>query len=394
MEKAFVVVIIVQFEDFRFPSCYFMVRSALLMLVFTGLCSFANAQEWPGFGVEANMIGGKVFRHTPKFKAPIPEFSKAVELNFVQQTFGLKEWHQGWNYPLVGLAVAYTDYGIDSVYGNCIALYPNVQLPIITGRHVEWTFRAGMGIGYATRHYQRSPDWDTLNNAIGSHLNNFTHFATDFRYRVNEHVDVQAGINFSHMSNGGFRLPNLGVNMYGAHIGLRYFPGTSQPERIERLNPPLRNRWLAQVRGGLAFNESGYTDGPLYLTYLVSAYASRRYGGKNKMFAGLDYSYHERVAAFLKNNEIFPGEESQHSWKSAVFVGNEFLLGRLGVVMQVGYYLKDAYLHSEPYYEKLGGHYYLIQQEKGPLKELFVAALLKTHLEQAELIEFGVGVGF
>ena len=151
---------------------------------------------------------------------------------------------------------------------------------------------------------------------------------------------------------------------------------------------------MVEARLGIAFNGGGNYGGPLYRTYLATAYVSKRYLSKNKVYLGLDYSYHERVFAFLKNNEIFPGEEAAHSWKSAIILGNEWMYGRGALVGQIGYYLVESYLRQNKIYEKIGYNYYLLRREKGGLKELFLTAYLKTHLTVAELAEFGVGMGF
>lgn len=373
--------------------CRILWLSLCLLLHVMPACA-QEAADWKGFGIEANFIGGRILKHSTKIIAPIPDHSSAIELNFMQQTYGKKAWEQRRHYPMIGFGITYTNYGNDAIFGRCIGIYPNLQLPIIRGKQLEWTFRIGFGLGYVTKHYSRTPDWDTLNTAIGSHFNNFTIMSTDLRYHVNKHLDIQLGANFTHISNAALRQPNLGVNMYGIHLGLRYFPVTSTPEKIRRKLVPLKNRWLVQARAGIAFNQSGYTDGPMYPVYLASVYASKRWRSHNKAFIGLDYSYHKRIEAFLKNNEIFPGEEKAHSWKSAVFIGNEFLLGRVGILLQFGYYLKDTAIPVDPYYQKLGGNFYLVQQERGPLKELFLSVLLKTHKAQAELAEIGLGVGF
>lgn len=356
---------------------------------------FAQAAEpGAGFAVESNFIYGKVLKHSEKFTAPIPDHSSAFEINALQQTYGTKPWQQRRKFPLVGFGFTYTHYGIDSVYGNCFAIYPILQLPIVRGKKLEWTARLGFGLGYITEHFERVPGWDTLNNAISSHVNNFTTISTDLRYHINEHLDLQAGANFSHVSNAALKQPNLGVNMYGGHIGLRYFPVTSKPKKIIADLPDLSNRWLFEGRMGIAFNQAGFTDGPMYPIYIGSVYVSRRWLSKNKMFLGIDYSYHTNIYAFLRNNELDVGEEAKNSSKSAIFVGNEFLFGRVGIMLQVGYYIKQAALRLDPYYEKLGGNLYLVQNEKGPLKEMFVSVLLKTHKTQAELAELGIGFGF
>lgn len=367
-------------------------RWLLLALLILLLPSFSGAQS--NLAIEANFIAGKVFKHSTAFRAPIPDLSTAFDLAIVKQTTGTKDWEQRRHYPIWGVSGSYTHYGIDSVYGSAIGICPFLQLYLVHGKKLEWTFRGGLGIGYITRHYERPPTWDTINNAIGSAFNEYSLFATDLRYRINSHWSMQLGLNFSHISNGATKQPNLGINMYGGHIGLRYWLGGDKPNFIDKELPRLRNRILVQARLGFAFNETGHADGPIYPTYLVSAWASKRYKGKNKVFIGLDYSYHTRIYAFQRNNEINPGHEREHSWKSAVFVGHEWLFGRMSFFGQMGYYIKEAALTLDPYYEKLGYNYYLISKDRGPLKELCLTALLKTHKTSAELLEFGVGAGF
>jgi hypothetical protein len=373
-------------------------RAFLKIFSFLVLLPFClRAQEekaWSGFGIETNLIAGKVLKHSAKFRAPIPTVSTALDMNFIFQTYGRKSWERRRKFPIVGLGIIYTNYGIDSVYGRCVGVYPNLQFYLVRGKRLEWTIKIGDGAGYVTRRYSRTTPVDTLNDAIGSHLNDFAVFMTDVRYRINEHFDVQLGANFTHISDASFRQPNLGVNMYGAHIGLRYFPVTSRPKRIETEEPKLTNRWLVEVRPAIAYDQLGAPRGPLYPVYMASAYASRRWHNLNKMFAGIDYSYHTSIYAFQRNNEINVGNEGAHSWKSAIFVGNEFLYGRVGIMLQIGVYIHEAYLRQDAYYEKLGGNFYLVRKEHGPIKEFFLSGLLKTHKSVAELAEFGLGMGF
>lgn len=359
----------------------------------TGMCQETN--PWPGVGFEANIFGGKVIKHTAKFHLPVPEHSTGADLVILWKTFGRAEWQQRRGYPTLGIGFTYTNYGIDSLYGRCFSIYPNITIPLVTGKRFEWTIRIGDGAGYVTRRYDRSKPSDTINNAIGSHLNDYASFMTDVRFHANKHLDVQLGANFSHISNASYQQPNLGINMYGAHIGVRYFPVTSTPKRIVHNLKPLSNRWLGQFRLSLALDGANAPNGPAYPVYLATGYVSKRWISKNKFIAGIDYSYHTNIDAFLHNNGfVEPGTERAHSWKSAVFAGNEFLLGKVGVVLQVGYYIHQAFQIQGKVYEKLGGNLYLVRKEHGPVKELFLCGFLKTHLSTAELAEFGFGMGF
>lgn len=367
----------------------------LLLLVITGSSTTLDAQDrWAGVGIESNILAGKIFRHSPKFPTQLPKAVTGIELNAVFQTRGTKDWQQRRKYPVVGFGAMYTNYGIDSIYGQCISIYPNLEIPLLRFKKLEWTVKAAFGLGYMTRKFSRFPDFDTLNTAIGSNFNNFSLFATDIRYRLNEHIDIQVGGNFTHVSNAAFRTPNLGINAYGAHIGVRYFPTTAQPNKIKKELTPLKNRWLVQARLGFSGRQEFTPDGPMYPVYLVTAFVSKRYHSKNKVLLGLDYSYHSNMYAFLRNNQIHEGEERAYSWKSAVIVGNEFLYGRVGILFQLGFYIKQYALPEDFFYQKLGGNYYLLQKEEGILKELSASILLKTHKFSAELVEVGIGVGF
>lgn len=357
------------------------------------LLSAQEAKPWSGFGIEGNVMIGKMIRHNARFTGPLPGHSYSVELNFIKQTYGQKDWQQRRNYPQVGVGLYYNNYNMPDVYGQAIGVFPNIQLPLIRSGHFEWTFRAGMGVCYYTRPYERLPSPNTENVAIGGHWNNISPFSTDLRWRIDEHWDLQAGTNFSHVSNAAFQQPNLGINMYGAHIGLRYFPVTARPEQIRRALQPLKNRWLIQARASLAFVEAPPADGPLNPVYLGALYLSKRYWSKNKVYAGFDYAYNTAKYAKLKSIEHFQGSEYSHSTQAAVFIGNEFLLGRLGILFQAGYYLHRMDEQNEKLYQKLGGNLYLVQREKGPVKEVFLSAILKTHMANAELFEMGLGIG-
>ncbi len=374
----------------------FILRLCLVLMVcYIPMHGHAQANDaLTGYGFEVNMFAGRVIKHSPKFHLPLPDRSTGFDVNMVYKCSGRKPWEVCRKYPTIGLAVAYTNYGIDSVYGRCFSIYPNLVIPIITSKHFEWTIRIGDGMGYVTKKYGRNPISDTLNNAIGSHINDYASFMTDLRYIANEHWDIQAGMNFSHISDASYHQPNLGINLYGAHIGVRYFPVSSKPKHTVCKSTPLRDRWLVQTRLGIAFNQIEAPRGPTFPVYLATLYTSKRWHEKNKAYFGVDYSYYESIYTYQRTHEINPGHEAEHSYKAALLAGNEFLFGRVGIILQVGYYIVGSEMRMDKYYEKIGGHYYIVQKEKGPIKELYLTGFLKTHKTIAELAEFGLGFGF
>lgn len=346
-----------------------------------------------GMGIEVRLLAGKVFRHEEKFTLPIPALTTAIDINFIQHTSGRKEWEQRCHYPRLGIGITALHYGIDSIYGNLVGIYPNITLPLVSGKHLEWTLRLGNGLGYVTKRFSRTDPVNTVNVAVGSHLNDFILINTDASFHLSQRLFLKAGIYIQHISSGSFRKPNLGINTTGASLGLTYFPARYALPKVQHELPPLSQRYLVQAKYGMSLVSANTPGGPLYPVYIGTAYISRRWRNTHKLFAGIDYSYHQNIHAYLRDNNLQPGNEKTASAKSALVGGIEFLLGRVGISLQAGAYIHKAWGQSADVYEKVSGHYYLVQHEHGPIKELFVYTSLKTHLNVAEMGEMGLGIG-
>ena len=66
-------------------------------------------------------------------------------------------------------------------------------------------------------------------------------------------------------------------------------------------------------------------------------------------------------------------------------------------IVPVSYTHLDVYkrqiLPKAPIYQRIGMNWYIRQQEKGLVKELYISTLLKTHFATAEFAELGIGIG-
>lgn len=369
-------------------------RLLLVIALFLSFAAIAQEEKaMDGYGIEADLLAGKLVKHNYIFP-PIPALSSAVDINILKQTNGKKLWQQRRNYPQIGLGITYTNYGNNDIYGQCIGIYPVIPFHIARGKRFSWDMKVGIGIGYITRSFERQPTWDTINNLIGSKLNNFTLAATSVKYNINEHLSLQAGLTLTHVSNGSFKLPNLGLNFAAGHIGIRYFPGNPRPKRTSSYLPQLKNRVLLQARMSMGFCEIQGNNGPLYPVYMPSLFMSKRYASRNKAFIGVDYSYYKSLEAFQKNNGINDGEESKYATQACAIVGNEFLFGRFGILLQVGVPFKKTLRENDGmYFPKMGYNFYVLQNETGPVKELSIHSYIKANRFEADLIEFGIGVG-
>jgi len=353
----------------------------------------AANDRWQGIGFEATAKFATMIKHTAKFTGPMPAFCYGSDVNLLFQTYGRKPWHQIRNYPLVGIGLSYMNYNMPDIYGFAIGVNPNITLPIIRRNKWEWTVRAGMGVSFVSKYYNVTTGSNSQNVAIGGHFNNISPFAMDLRYKINRHWHLQAGLNFTHVSNASFQRPNLGINTYGYHIGARYFPVSSEPEKLStNPAPSFRNNFMFTARTGIAFKENGPADGPTFRTYIVQAGIAKRYAGKNKVFTGIDLHYHTHLVYFAAHSATPIQHKMKTAGQYAWYLGHEFVFGRVGIIGQLGYYIRPYEFQSDKLYQKVGGCFYAIRNERGWVKELYFTALLKTHLSVAEIFEMGVGV--
>lgn len=369
--------------------------STLFLSVCGSMFGQQNATSlWDGWGIESTVKMGTMIKHTASFTGPISQQVYGTEINFIQNTHGRKPWQEIRNYPTIGVAVNYLNYNNNTVYGHAFGISPNIILPLWKRNKWEWTFKAGMGVGLVTKHYKKETN-NTQNTAIGGKINNVSPFSTDLRYKLNNKWHFQVGAYFTHVSNATFQTPNLGINTYGAHIGFRYFPTTTEAQKIIRSErPTYRNNWMGFAKGSIAFVEKGPADGPTYLTYIAHLGIAKRYASKNKVYAGVDAHFHDVVYQYNIYHQIPTPNAFRSAGQLALFVGHEFVFGRVGVIGQVGYYFLPYTTQTIRLYQKIGGHYYFVKKEHGLIKEVFASALLKTHLSVAELFEMGLGISF
>lgn len=351
-------------------------------------------EQWEGVGIESNYFHSNMMRHSKKITAPLAQNTSAFELSLTKKFKGTRDWQIRRGYPEAGVGLFYLNYNNRNLYGEVFAIVPHLRLRIITKERFTWSLRAGMGFGYVTKPYQRVPNNNLENETIGGNVNNFTPLQTDLRYIFNKHLEFQAGAHLIHVSNASFRRPNFGINIWGVQAGVRYFPVTNKPQRIERPLPQLKNRILVYAKGSIAFIEKDMPDGGLNRVYNAGVFATKRYLGKNKVILGADYTYNTAMYANLKYNQRHVGEENKYSSQSSVFLGNEFEFNRFGIVLQAGYYLTKIDQQTEKYYQKIGGNFYFYKSEKGILKEGIFSLLLKAHTNRAELLELGLNFGF
>lgn len=120
-----------------------------------------------------------------------------------------------------GLGLAMYSFDNKKEIGNPFALYlfqgaRIVQLNPRLSFNYEWNF--GASFGWKPYEEYENP----YNKVIGSKINAYINANFYLNYILSKELDLTAGVDLTHFSNGNTRFPNAGLNTIGLKVGLVY----------------------------------------------------------------------------------------------------------------------------------------------------------------------------
>ena len=343
----------------------------------------ANAQD-STFGkwmVEARVNYGFVIAHRPAIVHLQTAHVFGLEAGFFRTTNGEKDWQQAYDRPLTGIGFQYFKLGDDKELGSAFTLFPQVLFPLIHSPHLLLSTRAGCGISYIEKTFDRLDNYKNV--AIGTHVNCVITFGVYARAWVRHHTQVVSGIEFTHTSNGGFKVPNLGLNMPTLNIGVSHFFGKKEglfPSR--KIKTPHTTIIELLIAGGMkeVIPPEGKKHGVCTLTGTISKSIST----KSNLGIGLDAFYDHSIGARLKfDNPDVP--QFSYSTRYGIHVTYEMKMGKLSMLFENGIYFLQHLQTDGSIYTRLCLRYHFSQR-------YFACLNLKSHFGKADYFEYGIGM--
>lgn len=385
------------------------------------------------YKVKAEYLMGQIMRGTridPLIERPVMGAELALEF----QPEASHQWMMDYNRASLGVAAAYLNLGNNEKLGNAFALYPYLNIPLVRTPHFILSLKPGAGISLVDRYYANTSDNRTLgiqnaadsqniaNSAFGSVLNVYFTGAVTMEFPISKGFSLSASYGWNHISNGSFIQPNSGINMFNAQVGLVYFPHYEQyslPEKTPSDRTYKRFSFDVIASGGA--RQLYYVDNKFFgiASLSVGAYyrcakifqiglgADAFYDG---VYANVNAGTADRTSAFkftyLEESRV------ENCFRAGLSVRPELVIGRLTAGLHFGVYLYDPIKNLEPYSEAQQGplnkgifYRYDINKSDGWLytraslkyevtPHLLLAIGLKTHLQRAEFIEWGIGYRF
>lgn len=410
------------------------------VLIFCIIFACVSAKAQYKYSVRAMGYGGKILamgdKHTETLTKPRNAFVLGGEIAFELKPTGKHQWEQFWNFPTLGMGLVGLDFGNQKMLGQAFAVYPYLLVPVVDRRFFQLNYKVGAGLSFFTKYYGNTPHREgTLdgingesygaNAIIGSLVNIYLNTGFNFEFPINDQFSVTADLGYSHMSNGSIITPNKGFNILYGQIGAKYnFKNCPECRRLVK-NPAygLPYDFIANIGMAGGLRQLYYKDKKMFFVgdfhIGMTAPITNWYGIGGGLDLFFDCAFNKRD--ILDNSfrsksftrYYLPENKASNKTRFGISLNNEFILGKITAILDLGIYLYNPLKNFEPGGEVVkrpdnkpfnkgifykyniddedGWNYFRLGLRYRVWDNLFVSVNLKTHLQKAEMVTFGIG---
>lgn len=324
---------------------------------------------------------GFLFLHSQEL-APIGQsYPRGFSLSYQRWLLRPSDWEHCRCFPRLGLSLNWHNYDNHSVLGWGLPLYGFIEPWYRLGGRHYLSVRGGMGLSYNNRPYH--PQDNPLNFSYSQKINAFVMLGLGYGYRLNEHWRLGLQMRYNHVSNGGMRYPNKGLNYPSAALQIDYSPEalrliSGAPKSFDA-DKALRQLSLELFSASQAGGTAGEAETSTRISYLVAGAQLRYLKQVSRLSAFtlgaewlVNYAYERKIRR--------EGLSSSHH-QAGFMAGHAFILGKFVFSQEAGFYLLKEYGAGPDWYQRYGLLYY-------PWPNLGFGPNIRVHGHVAEFIDF------
>lgn len=337
----------------------------------------------PPLSVELKSHYGFFLTNKPKAVYLRDSYSSFGEISVTKQTCGSAYWQQANNYPRIGIAAFYGNTGSRRYIGHMAGIFPFVNFTLHRTSAFRLGFRLGNGIAWVQKPYDVHTNYKNL--MLGTHINSCISMLVEAEAALGRLWAANAGISFTHISNGLWQVPNLGLNIPALSLGLRY-QLTGTPVYHRQPAPVVQKKMHWQVFLTGAIKQAEWIEGPhAFVTTLVTELMFLK-KNNDEWGAGLLLTDDPSLMKQIENEAVLRFDNSKPKIQAGLYACYEHNIGNVSIPLQLGGYLYNNYPISS-FFQIIGIRYAVNTHVKALLQ-------LKTHMGKADHIDWGIGYRF
>lgn len=335
---------------------------------------FAQERNW---GLTFTPAFGSILPHHVTVKHLMEHHAYAIELGATLQTNGSKQWHHDFFFPKIEFLAFYGNFGNPEIIGHAFGVEGSLYLPYFKRNGWSVGNKLNAGIGYLTKRYDRIEN--PKDNIIGSHVNYIVSLGFFFEKQFKQH-SLGLELNLKHMSNGAYKLPNLGVNVPFVGINYTYYFHpivTKDTAILQEDGQPLKTwRFFTQLIGSA--KQIYPTGGDRYGVVALNNYVHYRIKNKVILEAGIDAVYDASTIHSVENESNKAKNLSLGAYFAYVLP-----IHHLQLLVGMGGYIYNPINPAGYIYHRFGARFRIT-------KKLWANITIKSHWAKADYFEYGI----
>ncbi|MCS7037780.1 MAG: acyloxyacyl hydrolase [Saprospiraceae bacterium] len=281
-----------------------------------------------------------------------------------------------------GFVFYYFDFDNPCTLGHSVASAAYVEPMFGASRRLYASLQTGLGMAYVSRVYDAEDN--PTNLFFSSHINLLAMLNVHLHYRATPRCEVTMGFNYNHISNGGMRLPNKGMNFPTWNAGMSYAIQPGVVQRAPRTGlwrtEPRHFGWVHAVGSAKTVLADGsFARGEVQWLWGAMAAVGRRVGRLSALSVGTEWIRDgwKRARLDLQGND-------GSAWLGGLLFGHELLAGRVRFNVHMGAYVFNQARETDALYQRYGLFYTIGNG-------LLIGSTLKAHRHVADLFDVRVG---
>ena len=300
-----------------------------------------------------------------------------LELTLGRHSATQKAWDACNCYPKSGVILGIWDFNKPDILGHGFSATAFIEPVFGIHSRIPFSIRAGTGFIYLTRPYDEVIN--PYNFSYSTRIAFPILLGVSGNFRLSSRLNMNLGLIYNHISNGGLREPNKGINWPTISLDLDFLPANYHfPDR-------KISGWKSVAGRGM--NTAVYIFGTAkqlnheelkkYPIFGAEIRQSARVSRLSLLSLGAEILYDGSDREEIHRDSLLHADHK----KAGLMVGHSFLLGRFAFSQAFGVYLYDPYKANDPVYQRYELTYLIGRH--------FEAGVgLKAHRHVADFLDF------
>ncbi len=324
---------------------------------------------------------GIILPHSSKVEHLTYSNPVGLELEYSWLLLKDKNWQQCNCYSKAGMSFLYVNYDNPEIVGSSYNLIGFAEPFFIRYRRFLFSVRIGFGVSYLDKIYDSADNPE--NTFFSTHISFIAHVDLNAYYQISNKYSLMSYAKYNHISNGGVKQPNYGMNFPMFGLGLSYYPSGKvvfpDREKQEFVGEYFFNIYTFGMIKKIKENEYF----PEKTTYVFGFYslAGRTISKVNGFSIGVEY-----INDGGAKEEISRKELTLDHQKVSGLIGHHLLFGKFDFSQYWGTYIYAPYKPMN-FYQRYSLSYSLGSHVLG-------GVTLKAHGDVADSFHILFGLSF